>query len=138
MTTANTTFSALSTLIAANFQPPGRATATAATFNQLAEIGGDLPLTMADAAKGFALLSTPKPSDADITDERAAGALKARRVTCREVAILAGDFDDNADPRRLADVLATIGQRFAGSTDPRQVSMAGTATREAGELRTYT
>jgi hypothetical protein len=126
---AKDTFTSLADLVVGSLQPDGRATATAATLRQLADSAGagDLPLTPADAAAGFALLAPLR--DGDPTP------VAARRRTCGELAVLLGDFSIfPADPQRLAAVFRVVAAHFVGSADPRQAAIAETAAREAVEL----
>jgi hypothetical protein len=125
-TTARTTLLALAVLVRNGMQPEGRANATASSLDQVGEIGGDLPLTLADAAAGFAHLAQPK-------GEGEPGNVLGRRKTCGELATLAGDAE-GGNPANLAAVLRAQEKAFEGSEDPRQKAMADTARREAEEL----
>lgn len=142
MSTARSTFHHIATLIRSGLEestPPGRRAATAATFEQVAEIAGDLPLSRADARAGFDRLSI-RPVDR--TDEPAN--VTARRKTCGEIAALitadslayedAGDLG-GAEPERLAAVMDAIASLYVEATDRRQAAMRDTAVREAQELR---
>lgn len=123
--TANETFRAVAEAIADRLQPPGRGAATAATFDQIAEIGGDLPLTVADLAAGFDALGHARPGDVP--------AIAARRRTCSEISALIS-AGTAGDPRQLATVFRRLASHFADSADPRQATIAATAAREAEEL----
>lgn len=86
--TAKKTLMSLSSKIATSLPPvpgqeagvDGRRAATAASFAQLAEIGGDASLTEADAKAGFLRLGIPQEGDTP--------PVAARRLTCRQVADL--------------------------------------------------
>lgn len=134
--TAKTTLSTLSALIATSLPPvpgqeagvDGRRAATAASFAQLAEIGGDASLTEADAKAGFSRLGTPQEGDTP--------PIAARRLTCRQVAdLLCPTTERPGRTARLASVFEAVVTHFQGSDDPRQKAMAATAAREAAELR---
>lgn len=131
MTTANGTFHHLAMIASRDLNPPGRATAASSTLMQIADISGDLPLTLGDARVAYEWLGQELESDDDTT--------RARRRTCRELAgLLESEAPsppvDVAYPRMVA-VLQSVIEAFADSGDPRHKAMAATAHREAGELR---
>ncbi len=128
--TARATFEALAILIEKQFQPPPRAAATAATFRQIAEIGGSLPLSIGDAVAGFAICSVVSDGDD--------GPVKGRRATCAELVALvgpSGEADEPYDARNLAIVFDAVADAFGDSKDPRQRAIRSTAQREAAEIR---
>lgn len=127
-TTARLTLAALVLDPTTGLTPEGRANATANSLCQMGEIGGDLPLTLADCAAGFGRLATAKGEDEP-------GPVKGRRGTCGELAKLAGDTTDGS-PANLAAIFRAVERYFAASSDPRQAAMAATAKREADEIET--
>lgn len=120
--TAHETFRAVAEVIADRLQPPGRGAAIAAKFDQISEIGGDLPLTVADLAAGFDALGHARPGDVP--------AIAARRRICSEISALIS-AGTAGDPRQLAAVIRRVASHFVGITDP---VIAATAAREAEEL----
>lgn len=137
MSTAQQTYRHIAVLIRDRLEestPPGRRAATAGTFEQVADLAGDLPLTLADARAGFERLSI-RPVDR--TDEP--GHVTGRRKTCGEIAaLITADLlahADAGDLERLAAVMDAIATAFSETTDRRQVAMRDTAIREAQELR---
>lgn len=132
MSTAKIIFHDVAAIVRAGLQPEGRAEATAATLEQVGDIAGDLPLTLADLYHGFARLAA-SPG----IDER--GSIAGRRRTVGEIAALiggkAGGTTASASPERLAAALDAVVAALAAAEDPRQRAMAATAAREAAELR---
>lgn len=122
MTTAYITLSHIADLATA-LQPEERGRDVSGTLHQIAEIGGDLPLTVCDAQAAYYYLSLGDDGD----DAR----IVARRKTCGEISDLlddspATDAVTPADQTRLAAVFRAAAASFA--------AMAATATREADEL----
>lgn len=132
LTTARYTMNALADAVAAGMQPPGRGHHTAATLRQTADIAGDLPLSLGDAALAYLWLGQPYESDD--------APIAARRKTCIELSQLAVHEDESsADVAypRMADVLDRVVAALDGSDDPRHRAIAATAAREAAELRRF-
>src|SRR6202000_3234531 len=93
MTTARITLSHIADLATA-LQPEARGQAIADSLRQVAEIGGDLPLTVSDAHAACYFLSLDGAEDARIA---------ARRKTC-------GDISDLIDDSPVTDTVAWAGQ----------------------------
>lgn len=133
MATAKDTMHRIASLIETNFRPPGRATATAATFRQIGDIAAELELDPQDALAGFMILSRVREGDVpNVT---------ARRKTCENVSDLIVWATHvfplpPGNPIRLASVMECVVNAFRHSADPRQMTMAETARREADELTT--
>ncbi len=127
---AKTTLAAVADRIASNLTPPERAQAVAASFRQLGEIGGELPLDLSDVKAALTIVGMLDPEDPE--------PVLNRRVTCRQISRLIGDGEDrNPDPRAYATVLNFLLGAFEGSTDPRQQAMRMTAERESGEIERF-
>ena len=125
------TFNELAERVLRELKPAGRAKAIAAPMREIGEIrwGSNMSLTLADCAIGFRILSEPKKDDEP-------GNVKERRVTCGEIAKLAGS-PEGGNPLHLAKVFRATASWFRGwSEDPRQIAMMSTATREAIEIET--
>lgn len=128
--TAYHTGTAIAALVEAGLQPAGRATATATTLREMASIGDQLPITLADAHAGYDALSRiPTPAGQP--------AITTRRQTCAEIAVMiqaemAGRAWPVGQPHRLGDVLAAVAERYAGAA--RQAAICETSKREALEL----
>lgn len=126
--TARETFRHAADLIAAHLQPEARAFATATTFREIGDIGGDLPLTPADLAAGLELVAQPRGTDEPPP-------VSARRTTCREIAeLLRQSGATEGDPQRLAVVLLQVDACCGGSVAARYRAIAATAAREAAEI----
>lgn len=129
--TAYHTLTTIAGLVEAGLQPAGHATATAATLREMASIGDQLPLTLADAQTGYARLSGPSINEP--------GPVVGQRGTCHELAALIqteivkrGHAYVIGQPHRLGDVLAAVAERYAGAA--RQAAICETSKREALEL----
>lgn len=127
-TTARTILIQIAGLAEAGLTPPPRAAATAATLRQIAEIGGELELTLEDCKSAYDLLGFPRGDDQP--------AVAARRATCREISALIPGTGYGGE-QLLRRVLERVAQHFAASSDPRQAAIASTAAREAAEIAAF-
>lgn len=106
-------------------QPDARATAMAATLEQLATITPDA--TAAALAAGFRAVSVVDPTDGPREI--------ARRNTCRELVNLLGVEPSIApDLDGARDVWSAWARHFEASPDPRHMAMAQTFRREIVEM----
>jgi hypothetical protein len=122
----------LITLVTNEIQPAGRAAAMAGTLAQLdsvlQEANEGQHYTLADLREGWARLAQPK-------SEGEAGNIAGRRATCGELAQLAKRLNDEPGSIEQARKVWKVWRdAFAGSSDPRQRTMAATFERELSEL----
>jgi len=90
-----------------------------------ADIGGDLPLTLADVSVGMFVASQPRPNDSpDLT---------YRRSDCARIRNLIG-FGLPDSPERLTTVLRAVERELRWSADREEAEAAATAAREAAEI----
>ena len=90
-----------------------------------ADIGGDLPLTLADVSVGMFIASQDRPDDSPN--------LTYRRADCARIRNLVG-FGLPDSPERLTTVLRTVERELRWSADREEAEAAATAAREAAEI----
>jgi len=119
---------------ATHMKPEARGAAVAATLRELASLA-TTPASMLDLAVGYQHLAAARRGDAP--------PVAARRVTCAELASLAGAADgENHDPTpQLAtcvdlwgELSSRIAEQVAADPDPRLSAIAATLLRESLEL----
>lgn len=115
----------LASRVRETIQPDARATALAATIEQLATITPDA--TAASLAAGFRAVSITDPADGPREI--------ARRNTCRELVDLLGVEPSIApDMQGAREIWSAWAQHFEASSDPRHMAMAQTFRREVVEM----
>lgn len=90
-----------------------------------ADIGGDLPLTLADVSIGMFVASQARPDDPP--------SLTYRRADCARIRCLIG-FGLPDSPERLTTVLRAVERELRWSADREEAEAAATAAREAAEI----
>lgn len=125
LVTARATLFHVASLVEGAFTPPGRAVAIAATLRQIGALAGDVCVSPGDVRVAMLIVAAERGDDSP--------AVAARRRTCGEIAE-AIDHEPMARPSRYGDVLRAVATALTDSTDPRQIAVAATATREADEI----
>lgn len=90
-----------------------------------ADVGGDLPLTLADVSVGMFVASQERLDDSP--------SLTHRRADCARICCLIGFWLPDS-PERLTTVLRAVERELRWSADREEAEAAATAAREAAEI----